>query len=329
VVASGFVRDGVSRVVLLTDGLPSIGPQDADKLGELAEAQARKGITVTSMGIGEGFDDELLGEIARRGRGGFYYLATPEAIPAAFGRELAGVFAVAASEVVLKIVPEADVVQCEVRHRVPTRAAPDGLAVELGDIAEGAPRQVLLRMVRRESEGPKLLAKIVVTYGGAATASAPRDSGLDDAPLVDRINAPDSPSPAEVAEIAVEHLRIAVASAVDEAWARRAGGKRAAARAALAEVRSAVAGARERGLASEKELAPLLAELDEAEAGLSGAAHEIERHRRAARERSFVTMVGMSIVQPVPPPPGLPGDDLDPDPSSRARPDDGGDDESS
>ena len=47
------------------------------------------------MGIGEGFDDELLGEIARRGRGGFYYLATPEAIPAAFGRELAGVFAIA------------------------------------------------------------------------------------------------------------------------------------------------------------------------------------------------------------------------------------------
>ncbi len=291
--AAGFVRDAIARVVLLTDGLPTVGPSDSGQLGEIAEAEAARGVTTTAMGIGEGWDDELLGEIARRGKGGFYYLASAEAIPAAFGRELDGVFSVAATDVQVKVLPEPEVSQCEVLHRLPSRASPDGLTIEIGEIAEGAPRQLLVRLARAEGAPGKLLAKVTVTYR-ARTGEA--------APHLDRIMAPAAPVAAETGEVAIEHLRIAVAAAVDQAWARRAGGRRAAALESLATVRSAVAGARDRGLAPAEPLDQLLREIAEAEAGVRGAEKEIERHRRSARERSYSTLLGQSVIRPIPPP---------------------------
>ena len=56
----------------------------------MVEKEYERGVTITTMGVGEGFEDELLSEMARRGRGGFHYLSNPSDIPAAFGRELDG-----------------------------------------------------------------------------------------------------------------------------------------------------------------------------------------------------------------------------------------------
>jgi Ca-activated chloride channel family protein len=293
--AAGFVREAVARVVLLTDGLPSVGLRSAEKLGLIAEAEAARGITTTAMGIGEAFDDELLGEIARRGHGGFHYLASAEAIPAAFGRELEGVFAIAATHVELKIVPEEHVSSCEVLHRLTARHSADGITVELGEIAQGAPRQVLVRLMRQTPEANRLLAKLAITY---------KDAGGRDAAHLVRVMSPAVPAlgaaRSEVSEVALERLRLASAVAVDEAWARRASGHRDQAIAALAEVRSAIAGARDRGLAPRPLLDEISAELHHAEEAIAGAAREAERFRRAARERSHVTLLGQSFVRPLP-----------------------------
>src|SRR5690606_33563962 len=59
-IRSGFVRGAVSRLVLLTDGQPSVGITDSTRLATLGEKEAARGVTITTMGLGEGFDDELL-----------------------------------------------------------------------------------------------------------------------------------------------------------------------------------------------------------------------------------------------------------------------------
>ena len=299
-VSAGFVREAIARVILLTDGLPSVGIRDAEKLAVIAEAEAARGVSTTTMGIGEAFDDELLGEVARRGQGGFYYLASPEAIPAAFGRELAGVFAISASRVEMKIVLEDNITACEVLHRLTTRAASDGLIVEVGEIAHGAPRQVLVRMMQREVDPHRLLAKVMVTYRDAAGRESAHLARIS-------MSGQGTANRAELAEVALERLRLASATAVDEAWARRASGHRDQAFAALADVRSAIAGARDRNLAPRNLLDQMSQEILQAEEALAGAAREAERYRRAARERSHVTLLGQSVVRPLPSEP-------DPDP---------------
>jgi hypothetical protein len=117
---------------------------------------------------------------------------------------------------------------------------------------------------------------------------------------LDRLAIPSAAQPTEIAEVALERLRLAAAVAVDEAWARRASGHRDDAIAALAEVRGAITAARDKNLAPPGQLNLILDEIAGAEGALAGAAREAERFRRAAREKSHVTLLGHSVVKPVP-----------------------------
>jgi hypothetical protein len=179
-VAAAYVREAVARVVLLTDGLPS-GRHPRRREAGAPSPSSRPHAACPPPPWASARPSTTTSSARSRGAasGGFYYLATPESIPAAFGRELAGVFAIAATRVELKIVLEDRVSSCEVLHRVPTRAAPDGLMIEIGEIAHGSPRQVLVRLMRAASpdfgdgDVPSgLLAKAAVTYRDAAGREA-------------------------------------------------------------------------------------------------------------------------------------------------------------
>jgi Ca-activated chloride channel family protein len=293
-VASGFVRGAVARVVLLTDGQASVGITDAARLAELAQEEAVRGVTTTCMGIGEGFDDELLSEIARRGRGGFYYLATPESIPAAFGSELAGVFAIAARDIELKLVPDDDVVSVEVLHRLPARPAGDGLIVQLGDVAAGPPRQILYQVHREPDATSRRIGTLMLTYRNA-------DGTAGDGHIVG-VELPTMPLSERAAVVTLERLRLEVATAVDEAWARRGFNDRREASGGLAAVKRAVIRARDDKRADPDGLAELMSEVEHAEDALARGHAEREKARRGLRERSQLTLLGQSTVRPLPEP---------------------------
>lgn len=293
-VASGFLRDAVSRVVLLTDGQPSVGVTDADRLAELAGQAAARGIATTAMGIGESFDDELLTNIARSGRGGFYYLATADSIPAAFGAELEGVFAVAATQAELKLKLDAEVMSAEILHRIPARPLDDGLAVELGDIAAGPPRQVLFKLQREPGARSRRVGTLALSYR-APDGSAGEGHILG-------MELPGMPLSEHAADVALERLRVEVAAAVDEAWARRGSRDRAVAHAALAVIKRRVLAARDERRAPGEGLAELLDHIALAENAIARSAAEREHARRSLRERSHMTLLGHSGIRPLPDP---------------------------
>jgi Ca-activated chloride channel family protein len=291
-ITSGFVRGALSRLILLTDGQPSVGITDASRLCALVEKEYERGVATTAMGIGEGFEDELLAEMARRGRGGFHYLADASDIPAAFGRELDGVFAIAATDTHVKILPHGDVVSVDLLHRLPSRVLDDGLQIDVGEVAAGAPRQVLLKLVRNPLSETRNLATVTVTHrepGGAA--GDPHLIGFELPRLVD---------PEGARQVNDERLRLAVATAVDAAWARRASGDAAHAVETLARVRARVLESRERREASPEVVSALLAEMAAAEEAVQKSAAERERLRRGMREQSHVTLLGRSVVSRLP-----------------------------
>lgn len=87
-VASVKTANTLNRVLLLTDGEPTAGPRDfASIVGQVAEQKGR-GITVTALGFGPDYNEELMAGIARRSGGNYYYIARPELIPEVFRREL-------------------------------------------------------------------------------------------------------------------------------------------------------------------------------------------------------------------------------------------------
>jgi Ca-activated chloride channel family protein len=90
--AGGFV----TRVLLLTDGEPTAGLRDfASIVGQVADLKAR-GVTVTALGFGPEYNEELMAGIARRSGGNYYYIARPEQIPDVFRREMEQVLGVTA-----------------------------------------------------------------------------------------------------------------------------------------------------------------------------------------------------------------------------------------
>lgn len=291
-IRSGFVRGAVARLVLLTDGQPSVGITDSTRLAAISEKEAVRGVTTTTMGLGEGFDDELLAELAARGRGGFHYLATPSDIPGAFGRELAGVFAIAATNTELKLRPAEDILSVEVLHRLPSRPMDDGLAVELGEIATDTPRQALFKLGRRPTTNRRC-GMLMVTFQKA-------DGSAGDGHLLG-IELSDEPDRVHRRIITLERIRLAVAAAVDVAWARRASGDSMQALAALGEIKAEVTALKDSDLADEKALEELLQDIAEAENAVAKSSAERERARRSMRERSHITLLGHSTMRRLPP----------------------------
>lgn len=77
-----------SRVVLLSDGLITVGREGAEVIS-LAEAHVSEGIGLTTIGVGDNFNVELMRGLAERGAGNFYYVEDPSAVTEVFTEELA------------------------------------------------------------------------------------------------------------------------------------------------------------------------------------------------------------------------------------------------
>jgi Ca-activated chloride channel family protein len=291
-IRSGFVRGATSRLVLLTDGQSSVGITNPDRLGMIAEKEANRGVTITAMGLGQGFDDELLAEIARRGRGGFYYLQSGADIAAAFGHELSGVFSIAAANTEVKLLPTDDVLSVDVMHRLSSRPLDDGMLVEVGEIASNAPRQILFRLSRAPGVQARHCGTVMVTFRDNAGATG-------DGHILG-IELPQQAIEAHSREITLERLRLAVATAVDVAWARRASGDSASAVATLEQVRCIVDDTREKHRADDDALAALIGDIDEARDAVAMSSVERDRVRRSMRERSHITLLGQSTMRRLP-----------------------------
>jgi Ca-activated chloride channel family protein len=78
----------LARLVLLTDGEPTAGIRDFQSIvGQVAELK-KQGLTVTALGFGPEYNEELVAGIARRAGGNYYYISRPDLIPEVFRQEL-------------------------------------------------------------------------------------------------------------------------------------------------------------------------------------------------------------------------------------------------
>lgn len=89
----------LKRLLLLTDGEPTAGLKDFNSIVGQVAGMKDKGITVTALGFGPEYNEELLAGIARRGGGNYYYISRPDLLPEVFRRELETMMTVIATNV--------------------------------------------------------------------------------------------------------------------------------------------------------------------------------------------------------------------------------------
>ena len=74
-----FIKDGVNRVILCTDGDFNVGTTNQDELIELIKDRAKTGIFLSALGVGtDNYKDSLLQGVADNGNGNYHYIDSVE-----------------------------------------------------------------------------------------------------------------------------------------------------------------------------------------------------------------------------------------------------------
>lgn len=97
------IEGGFRRAILLTDGNPTMGLKDQEPLIQIAKDHAAQGISTTTIGVGDDFNEEMLRAIAEAGGGNFYFIDNPEHASDIFFQEFGEIGALYAQALELKV----------------------------------------------------------------------------------------------------------------------------------------------------------------------------------------------------------------------------------
>jgi Ca-activated chloride channel family protein len=101
-VVEAYAQEGwQNRVLLVSDGLPTVGITSSDKIEGLATAWADLGYGLTTIGLGNDFDVELMRTLAELGSGSFYYVEDYAAVEEVFAEEVQAFVVPLAEEVTI------------------------------------------------------------------------------------------------------------------------------------------------------------------------------------------------------------------------------------
>lgn len=79
VAEQNFIREGVNRVLLCTDGDFNVGTTDQSELIRLIQREAKSGVFLTTLGVGtDNYKDALMQNLADKGNGNYHYLDSLE-----------------------------------------------------------------------------------------------------------------------------------------------------------------------------------------------------------------------------------------------------------
>ncbi len=88
--ASSLEIGRLNRVLLLSDGQANQGETRPEEIFKQVAGLAKKGISTSTMGVGEDFNEDLLEGIANNGDGNYHFIHNPKQLPEIFAVELKG-----------------------------------------------------------------------------------------------------------------------------------------------------------------------------------------------------------------------------------------------
>jgi Ca-activated chloride channel family protein len=208
---------GPRKVILLSDGLANAGITDAAELAGMAKSVADDGIGTTTIGLGHGFDEDLMTAMADAGGGNAYFAATVDEAAPIFAQEFDDLVSIVAQNVSVEIRPTAEVSVVEVLNEYPATPVEGGLQLQLGDAYAEQERRVVfsLHVPRLEALGPASVADVVVRYVAVGAEIAAHE--LHVPVLVNLVSADEAATAVPDAEVVEEIVVLKSAKAQEQA----------------------------------------------------------------------------------------------------------------
>ena len=142
----GSLEGSSRRIVLLTDGHANVGITEPATLIELARTARAIGITTTTIGVGEGYDDDLLRAMADAGGGNSWYVERPDQAQDILAEEMGNLLSVSAQGLSVTLTLEDSVAMFATHSSWPVTATANTFTFDLGDLYASEPKPVLLEL---------------------------------------------------------------------------------------------------------------------------------------------------------------------------------------
>lgn len=140
---SQFLNMELNRIIVLSDGLANVGETNPDVIATDVHGLAKRGVSTSTMGLGDDYNEDLLEAMARSGDGNYYYIASAEQLPSIFEQELQGLTATFGKQVALAMEPQGEVVVVDVLNDLSVDTSG---RFQLPNLLFGSPIEVVVRL---------------------------------------------------------------------------------------------------------------------------------------------------------------------------------------
>ncbi|WP_284126087.1 vWA domain-containing protein [Parerythrobacter aestuarii] len=101
---ANWIKGGVNRVILATDGDFNVGVSNRDALVELIEKKRETGITLTTLGFGQGnYNEAMMEQLANKGNGNYAYIDSALEAKKVLGEEMGSTIFTIAKDVKIQV----------------------------------------------------------------------------------------------------------------------------------------------------------------------------------------------------------------------------------
>ncbi len=143
-VGGHLLAGGMNRVLLLSDGQANMGEQNPVAIAADVARLAKEGVSTTTMGLGDDYNEDLLEAMAQAGDGNYYYIESPQQLGELFQAELHGLMATFGHAVRLAVEPRGGVTVADVLNDFDPD--PHGAGLKLPNLVAGMPILAVVRL---------------------------------------------------------------------------------------------------------------------------------------------------------------------------------------
>lgn len=93
----------INRILLLSDGLANQGPSTPDDFKWLGRSLSQEGITVSTIGLGLDYNEDLMASLSAAGQGNVYFVESARDLPRIFEAELGDASSLVAKDVIIEL----------------------------------------------------------------------------------------------------------------------------------------------------------------------------------------------------------------------------------
>jgi Ca-activated chloride channel family protein len=160
-----FDEKDVNRVVLVSDGIANVGPSSPSELAELGRDLREKGSSVTTVGLGEDYNEDVMASIAEASGANYYYVKDAEKLPDIFEKELGEVKNAVAQDIRIIIELPDGVEPIEIVGMPDAHFEGNKATVRLGSFYASQRRDILVRCRVKSPEGDSAeIGRVHVVY---------------------------------------------------------------------------------------------------------------------------------------------------------------------